>query len=167
MEATRYVRIGNLPNGNSRDYRENIELAGVSCFELIKVRGEWFLGRGRGTAAFKPGPVYELRGEEVGTGPDGEPLLRRDSIEVVGRMRKHPTAYRSIEEVIFNYGATSIFRNRASGKFSVRASTVPPAYEDKIYDSIACLLADMESDFRASSFALWLRRSLSEAGVAF
>ena len=80
-----YIRFGNLPEGGkSRNHRDNTLEAGVSCFEAeIATSGDFrllltpVLEVSYLTVADRP--AYRLYGERVGTGADGEPLLRVDS----------------------------------------------------------------------------------------
>ena len=79
-----YIRFGALPDGGrSRNHRDNTLESGVSCFEaeiasdgsfrllLTQVLEVSYL-----TVADRP--AYRLYGDRVGTGADGEPLLRVD-----------------------------------------------------------------------------------------
>lgn len=79
-----YIRFGSLPEGGkSRNHRDNTLEAGVSCFEAeIAASGAFrllltpVLEASYLTVADRP--AYRLYGERVGTGADGEPLLRVD-----------------------------------------------------------------------------------------
>lgn len=76
-----YIRFGAPPEGGrSRNHRDNILEAGVSCFDAeITADGSFrllltpILEVSYLTVADRP--AYRLYGERVGTGADGEPLL--------------------------------------------------------------------------------------------
>lgn len=79
-----YIRFGSLPKGGkSRNHRDNTLEAGISCFDAeIAASGAFrllltpVLEASYLTVADRP--AYRLYGERVGTGADGEPLLRVD-----------------------------------------------------------------------------------------
>ena len=79
-----YIRFGALPeDGKSRNHRDNTLEAGVSCFDAeIATDGSYrllltpVLEVSYLTVAARP--AYRLYGDRVGTGADGEPLLRVD-----------------------------------------------------------------------------------------
>lgn len=79
-----YIRFGSLPKGGkSRNHRDNTLEAGISCFDAeIAASGAFrllltpVLEVSYLTVADRP--AYRLYGERVGTGADGEPLLRVD-----------------------------------------------------------------------------------------
>lgn len=79
-----YIRFGSLPgDGKSRNHRDGTTEIGVSCFEAeIAADGAFrllltpVLEVSYLTVAGRP--AYRLYGERVGTGADGEPLLRVD-----------------------------------------------------------------------------------------
>ena len=79
-----YIRFGSLPEGGqSRNHRDNTLETGVSCFDAeISADGSFrllltpVLEVSYLTVADRP--AYRLYGERVGTGADGEPLLRVD-----------------------------------------------------------------------------------------
>ncbi len=88
--ATRgYVRYGELPeDGRSRNYRDNVQENGVSCFEAE------FAADGSYRLLLNPvlevsyltvvtRQAYRLYGEVVGTGADGEPLLKVEKTEKI------------------------------------------------------------------------------------
>lgn len=76
-----YIRFGDLPkNGHSINHRDNTPEKGVSAFEAEFVVNKYRLIL---TPALEVSyltvcdrPAYRLYGEVVGTGSDGEPLLR-------------------------------------------------------------------------------------------
>lgn len=76
-----YIRFGAPPeSGHSRNHRDNILEAGVSCFDAeIAADGAFrllltpVLEVSYLTVADRP--AYRLYGERIGTGADGEPLL--------------------------------------------------------------------------------------------
>jgi len=78
-----YIRFGKLPvGGKSHDYRDNNTLSGVSCYRALQLTsGKVRLLLTKTQAAisnvsgFQGRQAYEITGKEVGTGPDGEPLL--------------------------------------------------------------------------------------------
>lgn len=84
-----YIRFGKLPNcGKSRNHRDNTLERGVSCFEAE------FSADGSYRLLLTPvlqvtyltvfeRDAYRLYGECVGSGADGEPVLRVDSMEVI------------------------------------------------------------------------------------
>lgn len=88
--ATRgYVRFGELPEGGrSRNYRDDILENGVSCFDAeFSDGGEYRLLL---TPVLEVSyltvydrQAYRLYGDVVGTGADGEPLLRVDRLEKI------------------------------------------------------------------------------------
>lgn len=79
-----YIRFGGLPaGGQSRNHRDDTLEAGVSCFDAeIAADGSYrllltdMLEVSYLTIADRP--AYRLYGERIGTGADGEPLLRVD-----------------------------------------------------------------------------------------
>lgn len=79
-----YIRFGGIPEGGkSRNHRDSTFEAGVSCFDAeIAPDGSYrlllppVLEVSYLTVADRP--VYRLYGDRVGTGADGEPLLRVD-----------------------------------------------------------------------------------------
>ena len=79
-----YIRFGGLPGGGkSHNHRDNTLEAGVSCFDAeIATDGSYrllltpVLEVSYLTVADRP--AYRLYGDRVGTGADGEPLLRVD-----------------------------------------------------------------------------------------
>lgn len=79
-----YIRFGAPPkDGRSRNHRGNTLEAGISCFDAeIAADGSYRLSLtpvlevSYLTVADRP--AYRLYGERVGTGADGEPLLRVD-----------------------------------------------------------------------------------------
>lgn len=93
-EPPRYVRFGKLPpKGRSGDYRTGERHVGVSCFpgrleepDLFEIlTGELEISGLTNLIALAAfdWPALFLEGEEVGTGPDGEPLLRVESARPV------------------------------------------------------------------------------------
>lgn len=79
-----FIRFGDLPeSGYSLNYRDNTQEAGVSVFEAEFSGSEYriLLSTQYEQASllhFTDRPVYRVWGEVVGTGADGEPLLRVD-----------------------------------------------------------------------------------------
>lgn len=79
-----YIRFGGLPvGGKSRNHRDNTLEAGVSCFDAeIAANGAFRLLLTPvlevSYLTVSDRPAYRLYGERVGTGADGEPLLRVD-----------------------------------------------------------------------------------------
>lgn len=82
-----FIRFGRVPeNGRSKNHRDGTLEAGVSCFEaefaedgsyrllLTPVLEVSYL-------TVRDRQAYRLYGEEIGTGADGEPLLRVDRFE--------------------------------------------------------------------------------------
>ncbi len=96
-QSPRYVRFGNLPrSGRSMDLPAVKRLAGVCVYEgrLDKRRGfvidtqdlnERTGIPGLAAVAATDRRAYFVEGEEVGRGPDGEPLLRVERIWDVPR----------------------------------------------------------------------------------
>lgn len=89
-----YVRFGNVPeSGKSRNYRDDIEEPGVSCYEgRLLADGSYFLLMNTTSLAsfVREGfmgerPAYLLRGELAGKGADGEPCVAVTSAK---RIRK-------------------------------------------------------------------------------
>ena len=77
--SVRYVRFGKPPeSGFSVNRRDGTAEAGISTHRLIKHNGEWHLDHAGGgyTTRMDTRPTYELAGELVGYGSDGEPLLK-------------------------------------------------------------------------------------------
>ena len=77
-----YIRFGRLPkSGKSRNFRDGTEELGISCFEAdIAADGSYRLHL---TPALEitwlnvmDRDVYRLYGEVIGTGADGEPVLK-------------------------------------------------------------------------------------------
>lgn len=97
MIAPRYVRFGNLPrSGHSMDLPAVKRLAGVCCYEgrMDERRGfiiddtdlnEKMGLPGLAGMAATDRRAYFIEGEEVGRGPDGEPLLRVERVWPVPR----------------------------------------------------------------------------------
>ena len=89
QEEPRYVRFGGLPTGKRRSSKNPLageSLAGVCCYSGRLVKPDLFridtaeLNDERGMHALVgiaaiDRPAYFVEGEEVGTGPDGEPLV--------------------------------------------------------------------------------------------
>lgn len=79
-----FVRFGNLPEGGrSRNHRDDRLEAGVSCFDAeFSPSGAYrlLLTPVLEVSFFSVSdrPAFRLYGERVGTGADGEPLLRVD-----------------------------------------------------------------------------------------
>lgn len=79
-----YIRFGAPPaGGRSRNHRDNILEGGVSCFDAeIAADGSFRLLLSPVSEvsylAIADRPAYRLYGERVGTGSDGEPVLRVD-----------------------------------------------------------------------------------------
>lgn len=76
-----YVRFGDIPkSGRSWNHRDNIPEAGVSVFEAEFVGKEFRVSVDSvlevSYISVMNRPVYRIWGEVVGTGADGEPLLR-------------------------------------------------------------------------------------------
>ena len=91
---TVYVRFGVLPEGGrSRNYRDQIDEPGVSCFEgRILADGSYFLLMTTNSLAsfVREGflgsrPAYLLRGDVAGKGSDGEPCLAVKSAKRIRR----------------------------------------------------------------------------------
>ena len=82
-EHLKYRRAEAASGGRSRNHRDNTLEAGISCFEAEIAPGGGFpllltsvLEASYLTVADRP--AYRLYGERVGTGADGEPMLRVD-----------------------------------------------------------------------------------------
>ena len=86
-----YIRYGELPKGGrSYNYRDNRYEAGVSCIPAeFASDGSWRPIHNAATKIdqlayeAKGVQVYRVWGTEVGTGSDGEPLLKVDRIEAL------------------------------------------------------------------------------------
>lgn len=87
-----YVRFGRLPKGGrSKNHVTGDYLAGVSVYDAYRMPD------GTAVVVVPEGPTwttlffirdrdaYEVDGERIGTGPDGEPLLR--GARIVGRIK--------------------------------------------------------------------------------
>jgi hypothetical protein len=87
----RYVRFGKPPeSGFSFNHRDNVAEAGVSAHKLIMHAGEWHLdenGVGFSTH-LDTRPVYEIAGDHIGTGSDGEALL--SNVKTIGKYKGVP-----------------------------------------------------------------------------
>jgi hypothetical protein len=78
-----YVRFGKPPSsGISHDYRDDRDLKGISCYYALRLRdGRTILKLSRTQMAihhiskFSGRQAYEVTGNEIGKGPDDEPLL--------------------------------------------------------------------------------------------
>ncbi len=89
----RYVRFGDLPRKRSLNLLAGERLAGVSCYAGRFVEPDLFRMdtsdlTPQGIAALiaflaADRPAFFVEGEEIGTGPDGEPLLRIESARPV------------------------------------------------------------------------------------
>lgn len=115
METIMYVRFGQPPEGGqSRNRRDGHLEAGVSCHRIVRHGGQWYLDdAGIGfTTLFDDRPQYRLHGDVVGTGSDGEPLLRVDRCT---RYRGDIRALPAIYEVI-RIADARIYRHRITGQ---------------------------------------------------
>jgi len=79
-----YVRFGDLPDGEqSTDHSSGRKEAGVSVYACEEDDGVYYLGGTELQTVFYllDRPIYLVSGERVGTGADGEPLIRDCEIE--------------------------------------------------------------------------------------
>lgn len=104
-----FIRFGSLPekfSAISEDYRRHVELitgcrvpfreGGVSVFDTYwsNVLNRWFVPETQGNAAslgelyVSRRPIFLLTGRVIGEGSDGEPLLRRSTINIVKKLTK-------------------------------------------------------------------------------
>lgn len=81
-----YIRFGDIPeSGKSYNYRDNFYEEGVSAYHAIFYSdGDYEILSHNpfemyGMRLYSNRPVYRLYGEEIGTGSDGEPILRVDN----------------------------------------------------------------------------------------
>lgn len=81
-----YIRFGDIPeSGKSYNYRDNFYEEGVSAYHAIFYSdGDYEILAHNpfemyGMRLYSNRPVYRLYGEEIGTGSDGEPILRVDN----------------------------------------------------------------------------------------
>lgn len=87
---TGYVRFGSVPeSGHSVNHATGAREAGVSCFRAVFDKdGSYQLLVGPklyvSLMTVKDREVYRLWGEEVGTGSDGEPLLKVEKERKIG-----------------------------------------------------------------------------------
>lgn len=78
-----YVRYGNIPeSGKSYNYRDGFYEIGVSVYRAVFFNDRSYTILHTtpfelfGTFAYSGRPLYRVWGEEVGTGSDGEPVLK-------------------------------------------------------------------------------------------
>ncbi len=83
-----FIRYGDVPTtGNSMNHRTGDVLAGLSVYRCARIVGDNERGEylpilpnndaiGSFAGGLKDRPRFLVPGEEVGTGPDGEPLIR-------------------------------------------------------------------------------------------
>lgn len=79
-----YVRFGDIPGGEqSTDYGTGRTEAGVSVYACEEEDGVYYLAGAEIQTVFYllDRPIYLVSGERVGTGADGEPLIRDVEIE--------------------------------------------------------------------------------------
>jgi DNA topoisomerase-1 len=123
----KYVRFGKPPESSqSLNHRDNLAEQGVSAHRLIFHQGEWHLDTaGIGfTTLLDNRPQYELKGEVVGTGSDGEPLLQPTKAI---RFRSDIRTLPSIEEAkhIPDSPTMGVYRHKQTGLYKISFSTVP------------------------------------------
>lgn len=89
MES-KYIRFGKIPaSGRSMNSMDNSLEAGVSCYRIVRIGKEWRIDGAWGSymmLASSGLPLYEITGDVVGIGADGEPLL--SNVSIVRKMRK-------------------------------------------------------------------------------
>lgn len=82
----KFLRFGEPPeNGISKNYRDGVQEAGVSCFKLsgkeIIIKTPWEIGT-LGTISDRK--IYIMQGEEIGSGSDGESIIKISSFKKAG-----------------------------------------------------------------------------------
>jgi hypothetical protein len=84
-----YIRFGDLPKNNSFNWRNMETEGGVSVYVAIKGKeGKYIIpdmNDASGLDSFWGGsrPAYEVSGNEIGEGADGEPLLDKKGIKII------------------------------------------------------------------------------------
>lgn len=75
---SKFLRFGLPPkNGKSWNYRDNIPEIGVSCYRLISGKAILSLSEvGTIAGGISDRPIYFISGEEIGSGSDGEPIVK-------------------------------------------------------------------------------------------
>ncbi|MEN6423328.1 MAG: hypothetical protein ABFD76_15420 [Smithella sp.] len=91
-----YIRYGDLPKGSSIDYSTGKREKGLSVFnadknflnDSVAPNLSGALPAAAVMRAAEKSSVYLVKGRRVGTGTDGEPVIKR--VEIIGRLRPHP-----------------------------------------------------------------------------
>ena len=79
-----YIRFGDIPAGEqSTDYNSGRTLSGVSVYGCEHEGGVYYLAGTELQTVFYllNRPIYLVSGERVGTGSDGEPVIRNVDVE--------------------------------------------------------------------------------------
>jgi hypothetical protein len=98
-----FVRFGKCPaNGKSRNYRDGVSEKGVSCYAAViaedkRIHIEASLTALLSGPGFVDRPAYAVRGEQIGRGSDGEPVLR---VRGAKRLKGRAIVFPVIGEVV-------------------------------------------------------------------
>lgn len=126
--CSKYIRFGAIPeSGRSINHATREPESGVSCYRLVRIGAEWRIDGAIGSymeLSSSGLPLYEIAGDEIGTGSDGEPILR--NARIVRKMR-NPGRLRDCWEriAVEGIGCTeAIWRHMIHGGYWVALSGI-------------------------------------------